>query len=369
MLELTGKYTSAKIFTDNVEKEALSQIYDVLNHPAFKGEVIRIMPDCHAGKGCTIGFTSTYTNKIIPNLVGVDLGCGMLAIDLGRIDINLPKLDSFIRSNVPYGQGVNKQSKLPLQMKALIDVTCSDIETTRQEYYYNSIGSLGSGNHFIELNVDKNNHKWLVIHSGSRNFGYKVAQYYQKMAEETCEDVGIKRELSYLEGIHKNNYLASADIATQYAKLNREQIATKILDYLSTKLSVCSHFHTVHNYIDTKNKIIRKGAVSADSGELLVIPINMRDGSILARGKGNRDWNNSAPHGAGRVLSRSKAKEEISVDDYIETMKGIYTTSVSKDTVDEAPFAYKSIDEILNNIGDTVDIVDILKPMYNFKAS
>jgi len=399
-IEIIGKYTTAKIFNDNVEQEALSQIYEVCNHPIFKDMPVRIMPDVHAGKGCVIGFTARLNNRVIPNLIGVDIGCGMLTVNLGKVELDLPKIDNFIRNNIPHGNEVNKHR--PRIIKSLEDDiynVCKNIgDIDKYERHLKSIGSLGGGNHFIEINIDKEDNKYLVIHSGSRNFGHKIATYYQKQAEIYCDkkrseirnslnsykgtfkveedeftiatqkalDVySVPKELSFLEGGLFENYIHDMKVAQKFASMNRFYMYEKIQNFLDIDFIQC--FETIHNYIDVLN-FVRKGAISADKDEKVLIPLNMRDGSILAIGKGNEDWNNSAPHGAGRLMSRTKAKENINLEDFEKSMEGIYSTSVKQSTLDESPMAYKNPEEIIKYVEDTIEIIDIIKPIYNFKA-
>lgn len=407
MLELKGKYNTAKVFTHNIEQKAISQIIELLNQDAFKECKIRIMPDTHAGKGCVIGFTANLGNKAIPNLVGVDIGCGMIAVKLGDIDIDFQNLDQFITNNIPHGNKVNKKMQVRLD-KEFHDKISEISNKTKSDFKRNllSIGSLGGGNHFIEINQDINGEKWLVIHSGSRNFGHKIATYHQKKAIKYCsrrvkflndeknrqisllkrenkedeiqriieeiksliEKYNLPKSLCFLEDIKLQEYLNDMKTAQEYASLNRRVMAAKILRHLDLNIDELELFQTIHNYIDFDDMIVRKGAISAGIGEKVLIPVNMRDGSIIAVGKGNEDWNNSAPHGAGRLMSRSKAKEVIDLKDYKETMKEIWSSSVKESTLDEAPMAYKSMEEIIENVKDTVEIVDIIKPLYNFKA-
>jgi RNA-splicing ligase RtcB len=407
MIELKGKYNIAKVFTDNVEQSAQSQIITLLNQETFKDSKIRIMPDTHAGAGCVIGFTADFKDKIIPNLVGVDIGCGMHVTKFNS-DINLEGIDNFIRNKIPHGNSVNKEiNGIALDflnktgdLKYIDEI--SKLTKTSLSRHLCSIGSLGGGNHFIEINEDSEGFKYLVIHSGSRNFGLQVAKYFQKMAEdeinnqvklmkqtkdksigslrqrgETAQidtfiklfdkqikDFKVPKELSYLQGNSAKEYLKYMQVAQRFAILNRTMMVAKILE--TFKIDPIEKFETIHNYID--DNMIRKGAVSAKKGEKLIIPINMRDGSIIAVGKGNEDWNYSAPHGAGRLMSRSQAKEQLDLEEFTESMKDVFTTSVKQSTLDEAPNAYKSMDEILKNIKDTVDVVEIIKPIYNFKA-
>ena len=400
-----------KIFTNNVEYECLEQIELLLKQEMFKDCKVRIMSDCHSGKGCVIGFTANLGDKVIPNIVGVDIGCGMYCINLGNIDINLQWLDEGIRKEVPAGREGFKETKI--KFKKIQELICYR-ELKNYKEFERQIGTLGSGNHFIELDVDSKENKYLVIHSGSRNLGNQVATYYQKLAiklysgydqyfkekeelirtykeqgrrqeiQEEIKKLNVKysgkradmpNDLCYLEGQYKDNYLHDMKICQEYAALNRETMAKNIIEkvinpMLKDKLNLnnLEQFQTIHNYLNFKDNIIRKGAVSANKGEKLIIPINMRDGSLICVGEGNKDWNNSAPHGAGRIMSRSKAKELVDMDEYTSSMNGIYTTSVSESTIDEAPMVYKPLKEIEENIKDTVDIVERIKPIYNFKA-
>lgn len=392
-----------KIFASNVEPEALNQIYTLVKQPAFKDCKIRIMPDVHAGVGCVIGFTADLGDKVIPNIVGVDIGCGMLIVELGQIDVNFTALDTVIRENIPSGREVRQSCCI--YFDRLKDLRCYN-ELKDIERIERSIGTLGGGNHFAELDVDEDGNKYLVIHTGSRNLGKQVAEYYQSLAVEIMQGkdklyemqeqlivdykaqgrkneiesaikelhrkfqpnpLGIPKELCYLTGKHREDYLHDMKICQQYAVFNRNSIAKIILDMMGWRPIDC--FETIHNYIDHDTNIVRKGAISAKDGKRILIPINMRDGCIIGVGKGNEDWNCSAPHGAGRLMSRSQAKEKISLEEYQKSMEGIYTTSVGQSTIDESPMAYKPMDEIVEQIADTVEIVKIIKPIYNFKAS
>jgi tRNA-splicing ligase RtcB len=393
MIELQGKYNTAKVFTDNVDEKAIGQIIEMLNEEFTAGSTIRIMPDTHAGAGCVIGTTMTIKDKVVPNLVGVDIGCGMFTTVLGDIDIDFKELDIFIRNNIPHGFNVhNEEKKFPL----LDELKCkSHIDMNRA---LRSIGTLGGGNHFIEVNIDSKGNKYLVIHSGSRYLGLQVAKYYQDLAYNKLSDnvedkealiqklkaegrekeiqselkkikpKKVNKDLAYLEGQDLYDYLHDMDIAQKYAEANRIEMMNDILTHLKLERQAHIFFSTIHNFIDISDMTLRKGAISAKAGERVLIPINMRDGSILAIGKGNPDWNYSAPHGAGRLFSRGKAKENFKLEDYKETMKDIYTTSVSESTLDECPMAYKPIEEIIENTRDTIDIIDIIRPLYNFKA-
>lgn len=414
-----------KIFAKNIEQEAIDQIDELLKQEAFKDSKIRIMPDVHAGKGCVIGFTGDLGDKVIPNIVGVDIGCGMLCVELGDIDLDLEKLDKIIREYVPSGFEVHDERKY--NFLKLQDLKCyRELKDTKR--LERSIGTLGGGNHFIEIDIDEDDNKYLIIHTGSRNLGKQVAEYYQELANQLCnyniaeykekqkqlikeyKEQGRKQEiqsalenlkneykinhnkipkdLAYLEGQYREDYLHDMKICQEFAVKNRYEMAVNILNnYYKqniimtecgiTEISVnnmefekvYSAFETIHNYISFEDNIVRKGAISAKKGEKVLIPMNMRDGCIIGIGKGNDEWNQSAPHGAGRIMSRMKAKETFNLDEYKESMNGIYTTSVNEETIDEAPFVYKPMKEIIDCIGDTIEIIKIIKPIYNFKAS
>ena len=394
-----------KIFTSNIEQEAVNQINELLEQDAFKDSKIRIMPDVHAGKGCVIGFTGNLGNKVIPSITGVDIGCGMLCVELGKSEIDLAKLDEVIREYVPSGRNVHEATNNKLYFNNL---KCFSKLNNKDNWLDRSLGTLGGGNHFIEIDIDNENNKFLIIHTGSRNLGKQVAEIYQNEAIEYCsykeemkqekeniikeykatgrekeiqsklieisnkykDRTKLPKDLCYLEGEDRENYLHDMAICQKFASYNRVSIANIILEKMNLgTLNDLPNFQTIHNYISFEDNIVRKGAISAKKGERVLIPINMRDGCIIGIGKGNDDWNQSAPHGAGRIMSRMAAKETISMDDYKNSMKNIYTTSVSEDTIDESPFAYKPMEEILENIKDTIDIDIIIKPIYNFKAS
>ena len=391
-MKINGKYNNCKVFTNNIDNETISQIISLLNMPYMKGEIVRIMPDCHAGKGCVIGTTMTLNNQcVVPNLVGVDIGCGMLALKLDETDIDLKTLDRNINEKVPSGFSVHEH---PMAIfDALKDIRCNiDIDNANS-----SLGSLGGGNHFIEVDKDKDGCLWLVIHTGSRHLGIEVCTHYQKAGktnnlkeeieatildlrnkglekeiESTIKEIKektpvIPKELAYIDGKLFDDYINDMKITQEYARLNRQTIAKIIIETMN--LHIVDSFDTIHNYIDTDNMILRKGSISAQKGERVIIPMNMRDGSLICIGKGNPDWNYSAPHGAGRIMSRGKAKDNISLEEFQNVMDGIYSSSVCEATIDEAPQVYKPVEEIINNIEDTVDIIDIIKPVYNFKAS
>ena len=392
-----------KIFTKNIEQEAIDQINELLEQEAFKDSKIRIMPDVHAGKGCVVGFTGNLGDKVIPNIVGVDIGCGMLCVNLGEVYIDLKKLDDVIHKHIPSGMNVNKEVYEYFNLKELL---CYKELKNKDEWLEKSLCSLGGGNHFIELDIDEDDNKYLVIHTGSRNLGKQVAEIYQNKAIEYCsyekemkeeKDKIIKeykeqgkqkeiqnalqeinkkyagktklpKDLCYLEGQLRNDYLHDMKICQEFARMNRDLIATRIIKNLGLVFFIEDYFETVHNYISFEDNIVRKGAISARNGERVLIPMNMRDGCIIGIGKGNDDWNKSAPHGAGRIMSRMKARETLNLNEYKESMDGIYTTSVNKETIDEAPMVYKPMQEIIDCIGDTVKIEKIIKPIYNFKA-
>lgn len=368
MIEIKGTYGEAKVFTNELDSSASGQIKGLCEQPFILGSKIRIMPDVHAGKGCTIGTTMTIGDYVVPNLVGVDIGCGMLTVQLEEKRLNLPELDSFIHQNIPYGRDVRERTHRSHGRINLEDLRCyKKVDTRRAK---ESLGTLGGGNHFIEVDKDDDGTLYLVIHTGSRNLGLRVAELYQKKAYTAVggrKQTEIPYELAYLTGEEKDDYLYDMAFMQRFAELNRRIIKEVILDGL--KLHEVDSFTTIHNYIDTDKMILRKGAVSANAGERLLIPMNMRDGSLICTGLGNEDWNCSAPHGAGRRFSRTEAENSFTVSEFKKQMEGIYTTSVSKDTLDECPMAYKPMDEILGNIRDTVRVERIIRPIYNFKAS
>lgn len=367
MIEITGTYSTAKIYTDTLESSAEGQIRTMCDQPFTAGSKIRIMPDVHAGKGCTIGTTMTVGDKVVPNLVGVDIGCGMETAKLKIKRLELPKLDSFIRQNIPCGRDIREKPHRRHENIDLEELRCiKKIDARRAK---ESLGTLGGGNHFIEVDRDGDD-LYLVIHTGSRNPGLKVAEYYQQKAYESVggrKQTDIPYELAYLSGQDLEDYLHDMAIMQNFAALNRQIIKDVILDGMKWKDE--GSFSTIHNYIDIEAGILRKGAVSAKQGETLLIPMNMRDGSLICTGLGNADWNDSAPHGAGRLMSRNEAESSFTVSAFKKEMEGIYTTSVSRDTLDECPMAYKPMEEIIKNISETVKIERIIKPIYNFKAS
>ena len=405
MKTITGKYSSAIVYPDVIEDTAEEQIKLLCDQPFAQGSRIRIMPDVHAGKGCVIGFTADLGDMVIPNIVGVDIGCGMYTVELGKIDIDYEKLDGAIRKNVPSGRNVHEGRIV--RFPELLDLKCyRNLKDARR--LERSIGTLGGGNHFIEADRDDDGNKYLVIHTGSRNLGTQVAEYYQSLAYELmcgkdklfeqqneiierykaegrrseiqsaikalhrdfqAQECDTPRELCYLTGEYREMYLHDMRICQEFASLNRVTIAQIILgEAFGMQLSDCPHFETIHNYIDMESNIVRKGAVSAKKGEKLLIPINMRDGSLICVGKGDPEWNCSAPHGAGRLFSRGTAKEKFTLDEFQNSMKGIFSTSVHLSTIDECPMAYKSMEDIVDNITPTAEIIRVIKPVYNFKA-
>lgn len=417
-----------KIFTDNIEQEAIKQIDELLEQKAFKNSKVRIMPDVHAGKGCVIGFTGNLGDKVIPNIVGVDIGCGMLCVELGNIDLDLEKLDDIIHRYIPSGMNVHDKKQIDFDLTKLY---CYE-QLNNKIWIERSLGTLGGGNHFIEVDIDEDNNKYLIIHSGSRNLGKQVAELYQFRAIYNCsyeEEMKLKKQetikklkkehreqeieqelnkinkkykdkvklpvdLCYLEGKDRDEYLHDMKICQEFASMNRAEIAKRIMEEMfpnplyknsieSTDLENTynmtvihkkiginfNYFETIHNYISFEDNIVRKGAISAKKSERVLIPMNMRDGCIIGIGKGNNDWNQSAPHGAGRIMSRKKAKETFNIEEFEKSMKGVYTTSVNENTIDEAPMVYKPMEEILDCIKDTIEVERIIKPIYNYKAS
>jgi len=371
-----------KIFARTIEPDAIDQIKNLMEYPPYAKEKIRIMPDVHLGKGCTIGTTMTISDSLTPNLVGVDIGCGMLTIKLKNQKINYKKLDSIIRMNVPHGFNIHSSQAAEFDFSKIRATRNIDIDRAKL-----SIGSLGGGNHFIEIGESDKGNLYLIIHSGSRKLGTDICNYYQKLAleqlterylEENKDEIPSKkgkrkrrlnipnRDLAHLTGKDFDDYMNDMQIVQKYASLNRATMAQIIIDKCG--FEELDRFETIHNYIDFENMILRKGAVSAQKGEKLLIPFNMRDGSLICVGKGNADWNYSAPHGAGRLMSRTQARRELDMDEFKNSMKDIFTTSLKKSIIDEAPKAYKPMDEIINAIGDTAEIVEKIKPLYNFKA-
>lgn len=367
MFKIRGRYATANVYATNIEQSAVAQILKMANAPFSEGQNIAIMPDVHAGAGCTIGTTMTVGDRVCPNVVGVDLGCGMLTADVGREELDLAHLDAKVR-DVPSGASVWPTPREPFD---LTELRCHD-ELRNVERLDRSMGTLGGGNHFVEVERAEDGTNRLVIHSGSRNLGLQVATHYQRLAiserRAAGDAKGTEDALCWLEGPTLEDYLHDVRVCQRFAKRNREVMMEVICR--AAGLEPTRTFHTIHNYIDVDEMILRKGAIAAHEGELVLIPLNMRDGSVLARGRGNEEWNFSAPHGAGRLLSRSEAKELLDLDEYRQQMldAGIYTTSVSASTLDEAPDAYKPMDDIIGPISESVDIVEVMRPIYNFKA-
>ena len=398
MLEIKGKVNTAICYAKVIEDEAIEQIRRMCDYSFTESSRIRIMPDVHAGAGCTIGTTMTVHDKAVPNVVGVDIGCGMYTVRLAEREIDLERLDAAAHY-IPSGMSVweGRQERFDLT-----GLRCYRVlkDTRRLE---RSLGTLGGGNHFIEVDTAADGTKYLVVHSGSRNLGTQVAEYYQRLAidlskgkEEyfakrdaliaeykaagrkaeiqqalkelkwNAKESEIPDDLCFVYGQHLEDYLFDVEICQQFARRSRELMAEILLQ--RSGLTATDTFHTIHNYIDTNEMILRKGAIAAHDGEKVLIPINMRDGSVLAIGKGNPEWNYSAPHGAGRIMSRTEAKANLDMEEYRREMAGVYTTSVSEATIDEAPMAYKSLEDIIGVISDSVDVIEVLKPIYNFKA-
>ena len=398
MIEIQGKYNTATVYTDTLDPASTAQLINLCNQPFTAGSKIRLMPDVHAGAGCTIGTTMTVTDKIVPNLVGVDIGCGMHVVRLTERKIDFARLDRVIRDNIPAGMQIRTKAHSYAREFDAEELRC--YRHVSEDRAILSIGTLGGGNHFIEIDADDEGNLYLVIHSGSRHMGKQIAEYYQKLGydrlnQSSAEDeqlliaqlkregrtkeinaelkklknvkrTNIPRDLAYVEGKDLEDYLHDVGVAQEYADLNRRAMAQVILKEM--KLHAEDSFTTIHNYIDIEHGILRKGAVSAMAGERLLIPINMRDGSLLCIGKGNEDWNCSAPHGAGRLMSRSEAKNHFTVSQFKKEMEGIFTTSVGADTLDESPMVYKPMEAILSQIGPTAEVEKIIRPLYNFKA-
>jgi len=367
MLVITGKFNTAKVFTDNLDEKSQTQIQLLCDQKFVSESKLRLMPDVHAGAGCTIGTTMTITDKVVPNLVGVDIGCGMETIELIKgFKIDLKQFDELIYNQIPCSTNVRKTEHEFVDLVPLKDFNWRGFDYNRAR---KSIGTLGGGNHFIEVNEDEEGGLYIVIHSGSRHLGKEIAEYYQNEAVKENKGSGIPKQLTFLIGENFKNYIHDMKITQQFANVNRKAMMNIIINQLNiTKNDIKNQFTTVHNYIDTESMILRKGAVSAEKGEILLIPINMRDGSLICEGLGNSDWNFSAPHGAGRLMSRKKAFATLKLDDFKESMQGIYSTSINKNTLDESPMCYKNISEILNNIQPTAKVLKIIKPIYNFKA-
>jgi RNA-splicing ligase RtcB len=374
LITIEGKYDKSIVMSDDLEESAKAQIINYLDQEAFVGSQVVIMPDVHAGAGCVIGFSSKLIERVVPNIVGVDIGCGVKVINLGKTGFNLEKLDNFIKNNIPHGFNVNSRIKeISPKLKEDLRKTSDRVGSSFNRDLL-SIGSLGGGNHFIEVSLDRENNRYLLIHSGSRNFGYKVANYHQNVAKDYCSKKGgaiykVPKSLSFLEGVLREDYLSDMQVALNMASANRDAISKEILRHLELDYTRLDSFTTIHNYIDVKGGFVRKGAVSAYKDERIIIPWNMRDGSIIALGLGSKEWNYSAPHGAGRILSRRAAKGSLSLKEFKSDMQGVFTTTATNKTIDESPRAYKDYQQILEKINQTVKVTKILKPIYNFKAN
>jgi len=406
MIEVKGKYNTAKVYTDILDEKSQEQIQLLCNQAFSEGSKLRLMPDVHAGAGCTIGTTMTISDKIVPNLVGVDIGCGMETLIIPKDDkisiaFEPEKLDKWIHKNIPSGRNVREEPHEFIKKIPFENIHCKEINLNRAKL---SIGTLGGGNHFIEADRDENENLYIVIHSGSRHLGLEIAEWYQEEAwnqlngKRKCDieaeiaklkaegrekeiqnkikeireqvSVDIPKDLAYVTGVLFDDYINDMKITQVFAVMNRKAMMRVILEGLEIEDESCyEKFTTIHNYIDTDSMILRKGAVSAKTGEKLLIPINMRDGSLVCKGLGNPDWNFSAPHGAGRLMSRAQAFKTLSLDDFKEQMMGIYSTSINSGTLDESPMVYKNMDDIVRNIAPTAEIVNIIKPIYNFKAA
>ena len=412
MIAIKGKFNSAKVFTDTCDQATIAQVTNLLNQSCVQGSQIRIMPDCHAGAGCVIGTTMTIQDKVIPNLVGVDIGCGMLATKLKEKRIDLPKFDSISQAEIPAGMRMRTAPHSLAETLSADSLACFRKPNCKVslEVFALSLGTLGGGNHFWELDRDEEDNIWLVVHTGSRRSGKDVAEYYQRTAYESLNSLGEKRkaeiaaqreafiqqlrdagrekeiskllkkwkpsaatsevtvpyEVAWCEGALFDDYIHDMHIMQQYAMLNRRIITETILK--ACKLHAEDQFETIHNYIDMEHMILRKGSVSARKGERLLIPINMRDGALICIGKGNPDWNCSAPHGAGRIMSRNEAFRTLDTETFLKEMEGVFTTTANARTLDESPMAYKGMEDIVANIGPTAEILKVIKPVYNFKA-
>ena len=410
MIEIKGQYNTAIIYQSEIDDATRDQVQTIVNQPFVEGETIRIMPDCHAGAGCVIGTTMTLTNgRVCPNLVGVDIGCGMYLVSLKGIkeeDIDFKALDEFVETHIPTGRNIHEGRKV--KFPDILNLKCyRELKDTSK--FERAIGTLGGGNHFLELDRDTEGTIYFVVHTGSRNMGKQVADYYQDLADGVCNrgldtyfvekanlietykaegrkseiqnalkelqkkykenTEKVPKDLAWLEGSHLEDYLHDMDICQRYAQLNREIICREICRFFGIDFDTAGKLETIHNYIDLEQKMLRKGSIDCSEGKGVIIPVNMRDGSIIAVGKGNKDYNCSGPHGAGRLLSRNQAKETISLEDFKKSMDGIHTSCVSEGTLDESPMAYKSIESVLPWIKETADVVDIIKPIWNYKAT
>ncbi len=364
-----GRFNSAVVFTDDLEDSSAAQIKTLCDQEYTKGSKIRIMPDVHAGAGCTIGTTMTITDKLVPNLVGVDIGCGMETVKIKNSHIELSRLDKLIYEKIPSGFSIRNAAHKYNEEIDLTRLRCIEGGKINLRRAILSLGTLGGGNHFIEAGRDEEGRTYIVVHSGSRHLGFQVANFYQNQAYKYInKDIKtqIPKSLAYVSDKLMEDYIHDMKLVQKFAMLNRKAIMDEIIKGM--KLKAEDEFTTIHNYIDTENMILRKGAVSAQKGERLLIPINMRDGSLICTGKGNSDWNCSAPHGAGRLMSRNQAKSSFTLSEFKKQMDGIYTSTVNNETLDECPMAYKGIEDIIRNISDTAEVIKIIKPIYNFKA-
>lgn len=406
MIEIPGKYNTAKVFTNTLDEVSYNQIENFCNQSFVEGSKIRLMPDVHAGAGCTIGTTMTIVDKIVPNWVGVDIGCGMETVVIKASEtvaktFDPKRLDEIIYANIPSGIEIRETEHELVDHIPFEHIRCPKINLSRAK---KSIGTLGGGNHFIEANRDDEQNLYFVVHSGSRYFGKEIAEYYQEEAwrqlnKNRAHDITsyiaqlkeegrkneiqnqikwmkervithIPKDLAYLTGDLFDDYIHDMRITQKFALMNRKAMMSVILKKLNiSKDTIFEQFSTIHNYIDTDSMILRKGSVSANQGEKLIIPINMRDGSLICEGLGNEDWNYSAPHGAGRLMSRASAYKNLKMEDFKNAMEGIYSTSVNEETLDESPMAYKSIYDIMANIEPTVKILKHIIPIYNYKSS
>lgn len=382
MFEIVGRYNRAVVYANQVDQASYAQVLQMCNLEELRGSRIRMMPDMHASEGCTVGTSMTIGDRANPSYVGDDIGCGMQVCILNERELDFARLDEAIWERIPFGPRVHPRGNPALKRLPLEELNCFD--SIRHTMAAQCLGTLGGGNHFIEVDRDLDGRLYLVIHSGSRRLGRDVARFYQNVAffdangisqEEVrkrklrptdVKNSPVKRGQCFLSGESLELYLHDMRIAVEYARLSRQLMAEAIIQALN--LEVTDSFVTVHNYIDTEHRILRKGAVSARKGERLIIPINMRDGSLICVGRGNEDWNCTAPHGSGRVSTRAEARESIQMEDYRRAMEGIYSTSVSESTLDESPMAYRPVEEILDTIDPTAEVVGIVTPVYNFKA-
>ncbi|MBQ6559987.1 MAG: RtcB family protein [Erysipelotrichaceae bacterium] len=399
MININGKYNEAKVFTSTIEEEAIGQIRAICDLEVYASSKIRIMPDVHAGAGCTIGTTMTLHGAVTPNMVGVDIGCGMETVMIKEKEIDFARLDALIKKEIPAGMNVRDRKHSNADQTSVMSLRCLE-DVNQLEKELKAIGTLGGGNHFIEVDKDEEGNLYIVIHSGSRHLGKEVAEIYQRHAYDQLKGTyrgdlnqmiaemkaqgrekeiasvmaeikekaktEIPKELAYVRGKLFDDYIHDMKIMQEYADINRKTMMEIIVEGMN--LTITDQFTTIHNYIDTDAMILRKGAVSAKEGQKLLIPMNMRDGSLICIGKGNEDWNCSAPHGAGRIISRSKAFQTLSVEEFSRQMEGIYTTTANANTLDESPMAYKDMGDIIANITDTAEIIRTIKPVYNFKA-